>query len=258
MNILFWNLHEKNLGDLLVKALRSNKYDLLFFSEYQNTDMHEVVTKADSEYQCISSMGGTKRITAICSEKYDVVVLQSNARFVIYRVNIQGTSYLISVVHLSDKRNDSDGIMRENQIRDLVFALHSFELEYKYRSIIIGDFNAEPYDREMLSKFGMNAVLFKKEILKHETVNIDGHRVRRFYNPTLSSISEEVQQYGSYRLDGPVSPIWHCLDQVVMRKAMITYFENVQYLKKIANISLMKDLNPKYSDHLPLLIRFKL
>lgn len=69
----------------------------------------------------------------------------------------------------------------------------------------------------------MNTVLLKKE-MDPETVKIGNANYRRFYNPILNCISEDKEQYGSFRLGNDPGPIWHCLDQLIMRKSVIPDF----------------------------------
>ena len=47
-------------------------------------------------------------------------------------------------------------------------------------TIVIGDFNANPYDEELLSKFAFNAVLFKTIIDKRELTNPNSLKRKRF------------------------------------------------------------------------------
>ena len=103
-----------------------------------------------------------------------------------------------------------------------------------------------------------HAVLFKEVIRKSETRTVSGRTYRRLYNPIIHFISENNQNYGSfYYSNGSSTPVWHCLDQVLVSKALIDSVKNLQYLKSIGKVSLLKKIVPdkEISDHLPLLVQ---
>lgn len=47
-------------------------------------------------------------------------------------------------------------------------------------TVVIGDFNANPYDEELLSKYAFNAVLFKSIIDKNELTNPNSLKKKDF------------------------------------------------------------------------------
>ena len=125
------------------------------------------------------------------------------------------------------------------------------------RTVIIGDFNANPYDDELLAMSAFNSVLFKDEILRSGSRTVDGITYRRFYNPILHYISEDSKMYGSfYHAQGSSTPIWHCLDQVLVSKSLANNVTNMKYIKTIGGTNLITRIRPnsKISDHLPLVV----
>lgn len=99
---------------------------------------------------------------------------------------------------MEDRRNyqTSDRI---NTIQRLVADIEQTEELFKCNNtIVIGDFNANPYDDELLSKYAFNAVLFKTIIDKSELTNPKTFKRKRFYNPILHYISEDTEMYGSF------------------------------------------------------------
>ncbi len=102
-----------------------------------------------------------------------------------------------------------------------------------------------------------NAVLFKEVIKKSETRVVDGISYRRFYNPTIDFISESTKNYGSfYYTGGSSTPVWHCIDQVLVSKNLVDNIIDFKYLKSIKKRSLLKAVKPnnEISDHLPLFV----
>lgn len=287
MNIFFWNLHSKDNTSLILQALFDHNVDLAFFSEYGQTDFKEIEKSSGHLYHWNDGNGGCDKVTCLLKRNYAVAMMQESSRYTIYQfykypvnIKIEEDSYnfdsdvknisiempeanedefIVACVHLPDKRNYPKMYARYNPLQHMVSQIMEIEKNrYWYKSIVIGDFNTEPYDDEMFLNDSMNSVLFRREMVP-ETVKSDGRNFRKFYNPILECLSEENNQLGSYRLNKAPGPIWHCLDQILFRKSLMDSFDHMEYLRMIGQTSLMKQMNPdnRYSDHLPLLAVFK-
>ena len=130
-------------------------------------------------------------------------------------------------------------------------------------SIIIGDFNANPFDEELTKHNAFNAVMFRDLIDRSETASILGRKYIRFYNPVLDHFSEKAKNYGSYYFHDENRPLyWQCLDQVLVRKSLAHSISCLEYCRTIGRTSLMTRNGlvdeKNFSDHLPLLVQFDL
>ena len=106
----------------------------------------------------------------------------------------------------------------------------------------------------------MNLSLFKKIIIKNEIRNPKTLKKKRFYNPILQYISEDTEMYGSFYYEkGHMTPYWHCLDQVLVRKGLVNNVSYMEYLKNINKKDLLQNEKPneEISDHLPLLVNLQ-
>ena len=257
VNILFWNLKRNNLISHITSCLNEYDIDIALFSEHSGTNFSSIQNSSD--YTFIAGMGGCEKIVMLVKNNIIANVKQEQSRYALYHIHAEHSSYIIAGVHLHDRRN-TDTATRIACIGRLVNDIKNVESRCKCNNtIIIGDFNANPYDEELLQMNAFNAVLFKDIIRKGETKTIDGVVYRRFYNPTINFISESNKNYGSfYYTGGSASPIWHCLDQVLVSKPLVDNIRNLVYLKTIAGTSLLKNVQPNedISDHLPLLVEF--
>lgn len=255
MNILFWNLKKNNIAKYIVDCLIENNVDIAVFSEYKGVDFSQIDKSTD--YNFIESLGGCEKIVMLAKNSIAVEIKQEQSRYVLYHVKKETIQYVIAGVHLQD-RFSTDTPTRIACIGRLVNDLSNVERRYKCKkTIIIGDFNANPYDDELLQMNAFNAVLFKDVIRKSETRRVDGITYRRFYNPILNFISENTKNYGSfYHSGGSSTPVWHCIDQVLLSKGLVDNIVSLRYLKTIGNTSLIKNIKPneEISDHLPLLV----
>ncbi len=126
-------------------------------------------------------------------------------------------------------------------------------------TVIIGDFNFNPYETAMLGTNGINAAPHAS-IAQKEYRQFDGKKYELFYNPCWSLLGDNSKPEDTYyhATAHSVQPYWHVLDQVVMRPQMIRCFDSSS-LRIIEKTSHHAFLNRKglpdtrcYSDHLPI------
>lgn len=255
MNLSFWNLKNNSIGKYIVDCLVENDIDVALFSEHKAVDFLQI--EKSTEYKYIEGLGGCEKIVMLIKRSFNVEIKQEQSRYALYYITNNSLHYIIAGIHLQDRRN-VDTATRIACIGRLVNDISNVESRCKCKkTIIIGDFNANPYDDELLQMNAFNAVLFKDVIQKSETRTLDRIRYRRFYNPTVHFISESTKNYGSfYFTSGSSTPVWHCLDQVLVSKELCDSIISMNYLKVINKKSLIKNTKPDetISDHLPLLV----
>ena len=259
-NILFWNLKRNSIEEYIVDCIVENNIDIAVFSEFDGIDFIKIEKNLGKMYSRILAVQDDKKVTLIAKTTFSVTNVQPQNRYSIYKIETAVKNYLLAAVHLEDRRNyqTSDRI---NTIQHLVADIEQTEELFKCNNtIVIGDFNANPYDDELLSKYAFNAVLFKTIIDKSELTNPKTFKRKRFYNPILHNISEDTEMYGSfYHEKESKTPYWHCLDQVLVRKSLANTVNHVEYVKKIGTKDLLINTipNEKISDHLPLLVNLQ-
>lgn len=260
MNLLFWNLQKKPNEKHIANCLIENNIDIALFSEYQNNDFKKLCSKSLNAYKWEEGNGGCNKITLLCKVPINVTIKREQDRYVLYEINKTNFHFIICGTHLQS-RTHSDPAKRINTIGRLVNDIKNLEDSIKcHTTIIIGDFNANPYDPELLQMDAFHAVLFKDVIKKSETRTVNGQSYRRFYNPIIHFLSEDTKMYGSFYYSNDSStPVWHCLDQILVSKSLVESISNVKYLKNIKNINLINKVRPnaKISDHLPLFAEIK-
>lgn len=259
MNILFWNLKQNNIHGLIKQCLLENNISIAVFSEHSGVDFVSLQKEMHPNYKYIEGMGGCEKVALFVSSSAQVAVKREQSRYALYEVSYCNTNYIIVGIHLQDRRS-SDTAVRIETIGRLMNDIKNLEQSTKCKNtIIIGDFNANPYDAELLQMNAFHAVLFKDLIRKSETRTVDGVAYRRLYNPILHFLSEDTKNYGSFYYSiGSGTPIWHCLDQVLVSRPLIDSIVSLRYVRMIGEISLIKATCPNkdISDHLPLFVQF--
>ena len=260
LNILFWSLNKNKLENYIVDCIIENEIDIAVFAEFSEIDFTSLEKKMGGKYRYITEIEDDVKLALFAEESLNIKKIQTRCRYNIYEVETNFKKYILTGVHLQDRRNfDADD--RKETIEKIVNDIENTEKSYQCdNSIVIGDFNANPYDKEITSAYYFNAVLFKKLIDRDEYTKHHVDNKKRFYNPILQYISEDTGMYGSYYDTSESStPYWYCLDQILVRKKLVNSIRNVSYLKKIKSEQLMGEVGPRksISDHLPLVVRLE-
>lgn len=278
MNVLFWNINrnvtegKEKIERYIINCVAENDVDIAVFAEYKdkngsviNIDCAAIERGLGNMFTWIKGIEpdgavillARKSIGKVCKIQQDI-----DSRYSLYVVDTALKKYLLAAVHLEDRQNDPYSEERIETIRRLRNEItENEEFLNIENTLVIGDFNANPYDRELTSKRALNAVLFKGIIKASEYTNPRSDRIKRFYNPIIHYLSEDTEMYGSFYFSNANkywTPYWCCLDQVLVRKSLVDLIQDVTYLKAIAGDSLLKRTNipqDKISDHLPLLLK---
>lgn len=258
MKILFWNLKGNDILEYIKECVLEYDIDIAVFSEYTSVDFESLECKLEKEYRYIPNMGGCKKVALFVKSSIEVAVKREQARYALYSVEYNNKNYILAAIHLQD-RWTTDTQVRIMTIGRLVNDIKNLEeSEHCKNTIIIGDFNANPFDDELLQVNAFNAVLYKDIINSSETKKVGEERFRRFYNPIIHFLSEDTKMYGShYNTNKSNSPIWHCLDQVLVSKKLVESVNELKYIRNIGSKSLLnrKKPNASISDHLPLYVQ---
>ena len=204
-------------------------------------------------------MGGCDKIRGVVRANLEIDLLREQSRYTMFEASGAGIDHLIIVAtHLPDRRSDSDSGVRHEVIRDIVADIQRCESERNPAgTVVIGDFNANPYDRELVAPDAFNAVLFKDIIRQNKSRTWNCKERSYLYNPVIDRLSEEGKMYGSYYYaKSSCSPYWNCFDQALVSRSLVDYIGEFRYLREIGGTSLMSEVRPstKISDHLPLFV----
>ena len=166
--------------------------------------------------------------------------------------------FVVAAAHLVDRMSSADPEPRLVDIRKMMDVIHGYETKASIsKTIVMGDFNANPYDKEMLLPNAFNAMLFKGIVRNKDTRKWCGDEYPFLYNPTIHWLSEESENYGSFYYSGDcTSPVWNCYDQALVSPDLMDCINSYSYLKKIGEVDLIAKVRPNsnISDHLPLLV----
>jgi Endonuclease/Exonuclease/phosphatase family. len=167
---------------------------------------------------------------------------------------------LLCVVHGLDKHNNSPA-KQELFLQQVVAALSHFENKVGHdRSIVLGDFNANPFESPVASALGMNAVI-SRAIAQSDPRRMLNQSYPYFYNPMWNLYGDEPRSSAPatyyYRGSDPHELYWHMLDQVLIRPSLLNRFDHsaLEIVTAILGTELTGARGTpdriRFSDHLP-------
>ncbi len=269
---LLWNTGGKNLDSLIQNLVREHAIDVLLLVEYYPSEIGStlstlllndgLVRRSTSERFGVFSRpnygmnGGPVTGIGNRAELWNwVPEAEKQARFVL--------------VHGLDRRHNSDGTRRVffRRIADVV---RNEESNSHRRSMILGDFNAHPFESAILSSDGLHAIGIRQ--VKNATrrhIRLGDEKEDFFYNPmwrkyghVASMEAGKATHYWQNYQAGEL--FWHMLDQVVIRPEESGSFADDR-LKIVSTVGAATLLAPDGtldetvgSDHLPILFHWEL
>lgn len=133
--------------------------------------------------------------------------------------------------------------------------------------IVMGDFNADPYDREICSRLGIFAIRDSREMNRDWASPMVGYgeRMRPLYNPAWHLLPESnTRPGGTFLFNSNDRGIrWRICDQIlVSRELMMSIEGHPEILAKIGGEKLVSEEGApnesRISDHLPLQMRVQI
>ncbi len=257
MKIVFWNLYKKENSKHIRNLLLENNIDIAIFAEYKGINLSKL--KIDNpEYHFADNMGVCDRLLFVYKKGVDYTINQEQYYYALHSFKINNNRYIIVGLHLpSNMHSNADD--RKAEIPHIINDVIMEEKEQKTeKTLVVGDFNANPFDSELILKNMFNAVLYKEIIRNQDVVTHKNRKYKRFYNPMINYITEVEHHYGTYYYPNGIDALnWNCYDQVLIRKELIDKLSNVRFCKSIgkSNLITKKGIpNKRISDHLPLII----
>lgn len=172
-----------------------------------------------------------------------------------------------AVVHGLDRMHNDDGTRRVF-FRRIVDIIRSQEANSHRRSMVVGDFNANPFESAILSSDGLHAIGIRKVgNATRRLVRWGDENEDFFYNPMWRKYGSVASMEGGmathYWQNNQAGELfWHMLDQVVIRpEESVSFPENrLSIISSVGTATLLApDGIPDRtvgSDHLPIVFHW--
>jgi hypothetical protein len=266
LNFLFWNIAKKPLNDRVIRLAHQHDVDVLMLAE-STLDVATVVTGLNalgsSPYSFQESDGD--KIQFFSRPSVGAVTEQfvdGPGSITVRRLDLPGAvSILVAVLHLPSKLNWSNTTQTTHSVL-VSQEIRAVEVDVGHaRTIVVGDFNMNPFDSGLISTHGFNAVLTRREA-KIRPRTVQGRQFPYFFNPMWSFLGDKTPHAsGTYyhRSPPPDAQAWNIYDQVIVRPVLMDALRSVEILTSDGGAPLANaygiPMHRQASDHLPILFK---
>jgi hypothetical protein len=171
-----------------------------------------------------------------------------------------GSSFLLVGLHLPSKLHFSDQEQLMHAIRVSRAIQDAEETVEHSRTLVIGDFNMNPFEPGLVAADSFHAVMDQKIAMKG-CRTVQGQEKPFFYNPMWGLLGDaSPSPPGTYYYNGGyINYFWNTFDQVLLRPDLLVFFPQggVQVISKVGTKGLLNEngLPRSASDHLPVVVR---
>ncbi len=264
MNLLFWNINKKSLANEIKLLCDCHDIDILILAEngMQDKDILPILNENTNRI-FIAPFNPSSKISFYTRIHNFHLIHDDNSWGSIRKITHPfGIDILLVAVHLPSKLHTNESEQASIATR-IATEINSREAEQKHtRTIVIGDFNMNPFETGLIGSEAFHAVMTKEIALKERRVVL-GQERKYFYNPMWSRLGDDSEgQAGTYYYgSGMNSYFWNTFDQVLLRPSLLPCFhqKNLKIIDEINGISLIKNnqISNQFSDHLPLMIKLE-
>lgn len=265
MKLLFWNTENKDLTEEILELIVYEDVDIAAFCESSNAAAEEIINKLQqihNKQYIFQETPGCDRIKVIVKAQLgNISLLTQHTYFSLVKLERKDNPLILGFVHLP-----SLAYHTPEQIRRAAQTLNE-RVQQEERlheindSLIIGDFNVNPFETPMIEFSGMGAIN-SSDALRREHVTDGGETKRLFFNPMWTLYSKYRERPGSHKYArlGVDVIHWHFLDQVIIRPSLISRFkfDELKIIDETKSFKLRGRYGtPKTSDHLPITCRLE-
>lgn len=263
MRFLFWNTHKnQNINRILCSLIVEYNINIVILAEYESNseELIRILSQNGTlvhQYVVI----GCDRIKLFGTlSMEDVEPSRANSYCTMQKIKDE---LLLCAVHMPSKLRitprTQDGVF-SNVIHEIEIAEEECDIA---NTIIVGDFNQNPYEGGCLGAQGFHGIPIADETkrLKRKIFDVD---YKMFYNPMWNLLGDFNFPPGTYYYNTgeEINEFWHIFDQVLIRPSLRERFidESLKIVTEPSSFNLMnkrKHPNKDISDHLPIVFEIK-
>lgn len=252
MIILFWNINKQKYNVLISQLIIKNNPDVFILAECSEETAMLISDTVNYNYlQPIISKNQSIHVL-YKSDIHISIIQEYKKRMLVLRVNILNEDMILSAIHFPSKVF----LDEKNQLSEAIDYYQEIEkIEGKENiknTVIIGDFNMNPFDQGMIAGNSFNTTI-SEDIALQMTRTINRKKYEYFYNPSWVLFGKYSKNYGTYFLKNPdhSSFHWNIYDQVLIRATFLKNYK-ISYIT-IDNGELFDCNGNGFSDHIPII-----
>lgn len=257
MKYLFWNTyHNNNINDILSEIIVENDISMVLLAEY-TADSKGLLHELETHNVYMQQYGS-------CSERIKMFGKVENIQYWIDSdhavIRVINDTDILCCIHLNSQIYSGHQEHREILIEQIIKDIQNVENEINTENtIIVGDFNINPYDSSLISARYFHGIPVYEEAKRKSRI-VAGKEYNMFYNPMWNLLGDFEQPLGTYYHAGndAINTYWNIYDQVIIRPALGERFvrNSLKIIKETKTKFLLDNNghpNKKISDHLPII-----
>lgn len=266
---LFWNINQKPLENIIKALVDEHQVDVLILAECNISPavmLQALNPEPPVQFHFTDSLCNKIVIYTRCAQNAFKLV-EETSRLTIRQLRITSKlDILLAATHLPSKQDWSD----ESQIllcAELIRLIEESEERVGHkRTVLVGDFNMNPFEAGVVAASGLHAVM-TKDIAEKKNRTVQGKQYNYFYNPMWGHFGDATEGPAGtyyYRRAELRVLFWNMYDQVLIRPDLLSHFQS-EKLKILSGYRSQSFLSTKgipdravASDHLPLLFKLNL
>lgn len=262
MRVLFWNTHKnEKINKVLYDIIVENNISIVVLAEYKANLQQLIENLMDCGLRMQQYITvGCERIIIIGK----MINVEPGIQTKHLSMQIIESNFILCCIHLNSQIYANNEEQRSILIRQIVDEILKKENELKTENtVIVGDFNINPYDTGCLDARYFHSLPIYSETTR-KSRKIMGKDFFMFYNPMWNLLGDAKEPYGTFYYLGnnTVNTYWNMYDQVILRPALRKRFvdESLKIITETENIYLLNnDGHPdkKISDHLPIMFEIQ-
>ncbi len=262
MRILFWNTHKNaEINSTIGEIICENNVSVVALAEYA-ADIDNLLCELLHKYRI-----EMKKYHCAC-ERITIIGCIDNveSRFEDTHTSIQviNGKDILCCTHLNSKIYHDNQAQREIRIEQLIKEISTIEKDLNSENtIIVGDFNINPYDSSCLDARYFHSLPIYEEA-KRKTRVISGNEYAMFYNPMWRFLGDIKKPYGTYynNSSDSINTYWNIFDQVIIRPALRERFidDSLKIIAETKSKYLLDENghpDKDISDHLPIIFEIQ-
>lgn len=185
MTFLFWNLYKKQLQESIRRIVNLYAVDVIILAEstVDPARILLVLNRDEPNFHYAPSIG-CQKIHIFTKFTNDFMPIVEEDRMTIRQLKTatMAQDILVAALHFPSKANwtESDQLSESPRYADLI---QQAERQVNHqRTILVGDFNMNPYEKGMVNANGFNAVM-SQSIAEKRVRTVQKRKYDFFYNP---------------------------------------------------------------------------
>jgi endonuclease/exonuclease/phosphatase (EEP) superfamily protein YafD len=264
--VLFWNVGRNPRCEQISQLAKHCEVDVILLAEVvdQPVDLLRSLNISETDYHYAPGRGNKTILVFARFPAADIAPIYENDRLTVRRLKPLGVQeVLLAVLHLPSKRSWSEKSQASECIRIADEIRDVEEVAGHQRTIVVGDFNMNPFESAMVSAIGMHAIMDRR-IARGQFRKVQGRNYPFFYNPMWNLFGDHTRGPAGtffYRDAQQEVYFWNMFDQVLIRPALLDRFQMDDF--RILDHNGLEPLLTRNgrpnksvgSDHLPVLFR---